>query len=195
MDRYDVAVIGGGIAGGSIGYELAADRSVCVLEMESTLAFHTTGRSAATFLETYGGPEIRALTTASRDFLTNPPEPFDRPLMTPLGLLWLAPADRVDALREMHDEVRALVPDIELLTPDAAVRINPTVRRDWVALAMTEPGGMDLDVHALHQGFGQGVGWAHDRLRLKGGGSKIGQHAQVGLHAARHPRRYRCMSS
>ncbi|MGZ4793525.1 MAG: FAD-dependent oxidoreductase, partial [Ilumatobacteraceae bacterium] len=44
MSSYDVLVVGGGIAGVSIGYELAADRSVGLLEMEPTLAFHTTGR-------------------------------------------------------------------------------------------------------------------------------------------------------
>ncbi len=49
MKTYYALVIGGGIAGVSLGYELAADRNVGLLEMESTLAFHTTGRSAATF--------------------------------------------------------------------------------------------------------------------------------------------------
>ena len=69
MKSYDVLVIGGGIAGASIGYELAADRSVGLLEMEATLAYHTTGRSVATFLESYGGRTIRLLTTASRSFM------------------------------------------------------------------------------------------------------------------------------
>ena len=48
--HFDVIVIGGGIAGVSIGFELSKSHSVCLLEMESTLAFHTTGRSAATTL-------------------------------------------------------------------------------------------------------------------------------------------------
>jgi glycine/D-amino acid oxidase-like deaminating enzyme len=34
---YDAIVIGGGIGGVSIGYELAEDRQVCLLEQESTL--------------------------------------------------------------------------------------------------------------------------------------------------------------
>lgn len=81
MKRYDVLVVGGGIAGVSIGYELAVDRSVALLEMETTLAFHTTGRSAATFLESYGGRVIRLLTTASRAFMEDPPSEFVRPLL------------------------------------------------------------------------------------------------------------------
>ena len=55
MKSYDVLIVGGGMAGVSLGFELSADRSVGLLEMEATLAFHTTGRSAATFLESYGG--------------------------------------------------------------------------------------------------------------------------------------------
>ena len=80
-------VIGGGIAGVSIGYELATDRSVGLLEMEATLAYHTTGRSVATFLESYGGRTIRLLTTASRAFMQDPPDGFSRPLLKPLPLI------------------------------------------------------------------------------------------------------------
>ena len=39
MSNFDAIVIGGGIAGASIGYELSSDRSVCLLEMESALDF------------------------------------------------------------------------------------------------------------------------------------------------------------
>ena len=56
VPNYDTIVVGGGMAGVSIGYELAADRTVALLDMEATLAYHTTGRSAAMFLESYGGP-------------------------------------------------------------------------------------------------------------------------------------------
>ena len=33
VNRFDVLIIGGGIAGVSVGYELAVDRTVCLLEM------------------------------------------------------------------------------------------------------------------------------------------------------------------
>ena len=112
VNRYDVIVIGGGIAGISVAYELAADRSVCLLEMEASLTFHTTGRSAATFLESYGGPIIRRLTVSSRAFFENPPDGFDGPLMIPRPLLWIAPVGGGDDVRALEAEVSPLVPSV-----------------------------------------------------------------------------------
>ncbi len=157
MKRYDVLVIGGGIAGVSLGYELAADRSVGLVEMESTLAFHTTGRSAATFLESYGGRVIRLLTTASRAFMENPPEEFVRPLLSPMPLLWIAPHGGADELRSMRDEVIEFVPDVSLLSPSEAATFSPVIREEWLELAMLEPGASEIDVAAVHSGFVAGL--------------------------------------
>ncbi len=154
---FDVIVVGGGIAGVSIGYELAADRSVCLLERESTLAFHTTGRSAALFLETYGNDAIRALTTASRNFLTDPPNHWDSALLSPRSLLQFAARGRGDALKSMFARVRDFTPDAQLLTPKEAEDLFPLLRPEHVDVALYEPGSMEVDVHALHQGFVRGI--------------------------------------
>src|SRR3954465_13468271 len=89
----DVAVIGAGMAGVSVAYELAGDHDVVLLEQERQPAYHTTGRSAALFLQSYGGPEIGALTTASR-------ARYDEigTLLRPRSLLWVAPAEQLDRL-------------------------------------------------------------------------------------------------
>src|SRR5690349_4741872 len=111
----DVVVIGGGIAGVSIAYELSRAARVTVLEMEPTLAFHTTGRSAAIFLETYGGEQIRALTTGSRAFFTDPPEGFEPALTAPRPFLQFAAQGRGPVIERMHAAVLSLVSDAELL--------------------------------------------------------------------------------
>ena len=162
VKSYDVLVIGGGIAGVSIGYELATDHSVGLLEMEATLAFHTTGRSVATFLESYGGRTIRLLTTASRAFMENPPDGFGRPLLKPLPLIWVAPHDGVDALHSMCDAVIELIPDVRLLSANEAVDATKVIRPDWVAAGLLEPGASEIDVAALHGGYAGG-------LRARGG--------------------------
>jgi D-arginine dehydrogenase len=158
----DVVVIGGGIAGVSIGYELAADRRLTLIEMEHTLAFHTTGRSVATFLESYGGRTIRLLTSASRAFMTDPPDGFHTPLLTPLPLYWVARHGREDALRDMRDAVAEFVPDVAWLTADEVLDATVVMRPEWVAAGLMEPGASEIDVAALHQGYTSG-------LRARGG--------------------------
>jgi D-arginine dehydrogenase len=125
--------------------------------MESTLAFHTTGRSAATFLESYGGPQIRALTTSSRAFLEDPPDYFESRPLSPLPLLFVAPEGRGQLIRALQAEVSALVPDVHLVEPDEAQQLNPLLRPGYVELGMLEPGAMEIDVHAVHQGYVRGL--------------------------------------
>ena len=162
MFSYDVLVIGGGIAGASIGYELASDRSVGLLDMEATLAHHTTGRSAAMFLESYGGRTIRLLTSASRAFLHDPPDGFGRPVLAELPMVWVAPHGRGDDLRALHAAVSEFVPAVEMLSAADAADASKVVRREWVEAGMVEPDASEIDVAALHGGFVSG-------LRARGG--------------------------
>ncbi|MDA9207631.1 FAD-binding oxidoreductase [Octadecabacter sp.] len=64
----DFLVIGGGIAGTSVGARLSTLGQVVVLERESALAYHASGRSAAMFEESYGLAPTIALNKASRDY-------------------------------------------------------------------------------------------------------------------------------
>jgi D-arginine dehydrogenase len=162
---FDVIVIGGGMAGVSIGYELAARRRVLLLDMEAALAYHTTGRSAAMFLESYGGPAILALTTASRSFLEQ------REVLSPLPMLHVARPGRESAAEQLYAQVRVLVPDVELLEPEELVALQPLLRPGAVGCAVLEPGAMAIDVHALHQFYLRG-------LRERGGQVRTG--ARVG---------------
>lgn len=141
----DVAVIGGGMAGISVAAELAADRRVALLEGERQLAYHATGRSAAAFLESYGGPEVRALTRASRPLLET--ADTDAPLLTPRPFLWVATAAQQPALTELVTEQ----PTLQLLDPDEARALCPVLRPEYVAAAALEPDACDIDVAALHQ--------------------------------------------
>ena len=60
----DVVVIGGGIAGVSTAAAIAPRRRVVLVEQEAQLAQHATGRSAASYVASYGPAPIRALTRA-----------------------------------------------------------------------------------------------------------------------------------
>ena len=117
--RVDVAVVGGGIAGVSAACELAeTGRSVVLLEQEEQLAHHTTGRSAAIFLESYGPPAVRALTVASRADYDAAPERFGTPrLLEPRSALWIAPPSQLADLARLVAEV----PTLQTIAPSDAV--------------------------------------------------------------------------
>ena len=90
MDSYDVIIVGGGIAGASAGYALASDAKVLLIERESQFGFHSTRRSAAVFLQTHGLEVIRALASASKNFLLHSPDRFtESSLLKPRGMLFI----------------------------------------------------------------------------------------------------------
>ena len=68
MPAFDFLVIGSGIAGAGVTYELSDGARVLLLEREEAHGYHTTGRSAALYSEAYGNAVIRGLTRASRAF-------------------------------------------------------------------------------------------------------------------------------
>jgi D-arginine dehydrogenase len=157
----DVLVIGGGIAGASAAFELAAFAKVIVLERESQCGYHATGRSAASFTENYGTPLIRRLAIASRPFFESPPAGFsEHPLVLPRGMITIAREDQLGVLDEQLRRGRDLVPSMHAITPREAIARVPVLRPDYVAGAFVEPDSREVDVNGLYQGF-----LKHARLR------------------------------
>ncbi|MBM3517556.1 MAG: FAD-binding oxidoreductase [Alphaproteobacteria bacterium] len=165
MIRTDYLVVGAGIAGASVGYELATSGAVVVLERETMPGYHTTGRSAAIYTESYGNAIVRRLTVASRSFLIAPPAGFtEHPLLTPRGVLVFARPEDGERLAAALAEVRALVPSIHAIAPEEACRAVPALRRNCVGGAFLEPDAMDMDVHAIHSGYLRGLAARHGRV-------------------------------
>lgn len=153
----DFLVVGGGIAGASAGYFLAAFGSVTVLEMETAPGYHSTGRSAALFSEYYGNSAVRALTASSREFYLAPPPGFSQPLLTPRGVLALCPHGAEERFAQVLATGLTAPTPVRELTADEAQRYCPAVRPEWFSRAMFKPAAMDIDVDALHQGFLRGI--------------------------------------
>jgi len=154
----DWIVVGAGIAGASVGYFLAPHGRVILLERESQPGYHSTGRSAALYLPSYGPPQVRALTLASRDFLARPPEGFaERPVLAPRGSLTFGTAEQQAVLDQRFHEIRAL--GIEAMRLDAAATLArvPVLRSELVAGGVLEPDAMDIDVDLLLQGYLRGL--------------------------------------
>ncbi len=153
-DIADFVVIGAGIAGASMASWLAERGRVVVLERESQPGYHSTGRSAALFMESYGTPQVRALTMASRGFLEHPPAGFaEAPILAPRGVLMVG-AEGQEGDLDAHLQVMASVTDRARRVDVAqACAMVPVLRRNRIVGALLEPDALDIDVHALHQGY------------------------------------------
>jgi D-arginine dehydrogenase len=158
MQSTDVLIIGAGMAGASAAYFLAPHRRVIILERESQPGYHATGRSAAMYSETYGNATVRAITTASKPFYCDPPKGFsDFPLITPRGSLIVGTAIDEEHLRTVWQEMRALVPNVQWWTRGQILQRVPVLRPEAAHCGVFEPDAMDMDVHAIHQGFLRGA--------------------------------------
>jgi D-arginine dehydrogenase len=146
---FDIIVIGAGVAGASVAAHLALHRRVLVLERDLQPGHHTTGRSAAMFIESYGPPQVRALTRASRRWYDATPG-----LLAPRGALYVAGADQREAVESLRADLGAAV--VVLDARDAVQRV-PVLRPEAAALALYDAGACDIDVHAVHQQFLRGV--------------------------------------
>jgi D-arginine dehydrogenase len=134
-----------------------------LLERESQPGYHSTGRSAALFTETYGNRAIRTLTGAGREFYLAWAEGFaDHPILKPRGALMFAMPGQDAQLDEAWVELSSLDPRVRRLDAAAAREMVPVLRADSVIGAIFEPDAMDIDVHELHQGYLR-------RLRQRGG--------------------------
>ena len=156
--EFDVVIAGAGMAGASLGWQLARDSRVLLLERESQPGYHSTGRSAAMFMESYGPPQVRALTRASRAFYARPPDGFaEHALLMRRGVFYVAWQGQEAQFDARFAELQATGTAVERIGAAEALRRVPVLQRDGLLGAIVEPDAMDIDVHALHQGFLRGV--------------------------------------
>ncbi|KQS50689.1 MULTISPECIES: NAD(P)/FAD-dependent oxidoreductase [unclassified Sphingomonas] len=137
---YDIAIVGAGMAGASLAAALGPHARVLVLEAEDTPGYHATGRSAAFWSETYGGPDIQPLTTASGPFLEAGGH------LAPLGSIHIGRAEDEAAIDAFLAEFAGSDVVLDRVDPSAFV---PGLRADWT-LGVQEASCAYIDVAALH---------------------------------------------
>jgi len=154
MTSCDVLVIGAGIAGASAACAIARDRTTIMVEMEEQPGYHSTGRSAALLISTYGDPLTRALTGCSRRFLEDPAElGSESPLLSPRGLVWIADPDSTEHLLGLFEAAQSTVADLRLARTSEILALCPQLRPEFAAIGMIEQGASEIDVHALHHAY------------------------------------------
>ena len=150
---FDFIVIGGGMAGASAAAHLSKRGLVALLERESQVGYHSTGRSAALFSTIYGNAAVRALTRASQAFLFESPAWFTpTPLVSPRPTLFFATQAQTEALTAFRNDADIAANTLRLDVAQAS-ELVPAFRPDYLGGAVLEPGSADIDVAALHQGY------------------------------------------
>jgi D-arginine dehydrogenase len=156
MSGYDVAVVGGGLVGASAAYHLCRHCQVVLIEQESQPGYHSSGRSAAVLLPTYGGPLAQGLTRASIEFLTHPPRDFldtPLPLTAPRGAVFLATQGQLDLLDHWRPADTTSASSPQMLSAREATERVPILVAEHIAGALWLPEVQDIDAAAMLQGF------------------------------------------
>ncbi len=154
MERYAFIVIGAGVAGVSVAAQLARQASVLLIETEDTPGRHATGRSAAMLIGAYGGPEVAAVTRASRPFFAAPGDPWPSTgLLSPRGRLVVTASRKPEALERHAAQLRLCGVCYERLSGRAVRRRSPLLRADRPWRGLWIPETEEIDVDALLQGY------------------------------------------
>lgn len=144
--RYDIAIVGAGMAGASLAAAIAGMGSVVLLEAEDQPGYHATGRSAAFWTESYGGPQIQPLTAASGPFLRG------GGFLSSRGALTIGREGEGGAVDAFVRDFAALGVEVELLGRAGIEALIPGLRPGWSHGAL-EPSCADIDVAALHHHY------------------------------------------
>ncbi|MDX2210145.1 MAG: FAD-dependent oxidoreductase [Sphingopyxis sp.] len=149
----DVLVVGAGIAGASLAAALAGHRAVRIIEAEDNPARHSTGRSAALWHETYGGPLVQPLTIAGKPVIASPDPDFNETsFLSPRPALTIGLADEQAAVDKFVATFAAQGVDVRPLDHAGIAAHVPGLRPEWVHGAI-EPDCGDIDVAGLHAAY------------------------------------------
>jgi D-arginine dehydrogenase len=169
MADFDVLIVGGGIVGAGLGSEVAGSVRTGIIEAESHCGMHATGRSAAFWLESYGGPDVAVLSAASHGFLERPPTEFsEHSFLRTRGAVHLT-----------RGELPELPPGVVArpIERDELERRVPGIRPEW-RRALFEPGCADIAVAELHAAYLR-------QFRRLGGTIATGARLETATHRQR----------
>ncbi|AQR75070.1 FAD-binding oxidoreductase [Sphingomonas sp. LM7] len=166
--RVDVLVIGGGIAGISAAARIARHAETVVLEQESALGYHSSGRSATFYHFGIGNDCVRGLTAASSDFFADPPADYaDGPLWTEKPALFIADQASLSELEALRVEMDRFIGTVTRVGPQRMLEIVPALKtgEGGIVAGLLDTGGRKLDADALLQ--------ANARAFRKAGGTIV----------------------
>ena len=148
---YDVIVLGSGIAGISIAAELSKKCSVCILEKEKNTSYHSTGRSMAFFIESYGNETVRKLTTASKNFFINYKDPFlNRKLLNKRGVLHIGNNRQNIIVKKLYEQLTEINNNFDLLNKNQTLDLLPCLKEEYVTSSVYDFEASEIDINLMY---------------------------------------------
>ena len=172
MTRVEIVVIGGGIAGVSAAALFARHAPTVLLERESALGYHSSGRSATFYHFGIGDDVVRGLTAASRFFFADPPPGYsDVPLWQEKAALFIATPQHMDELVALETEMRRFTDSIARVGPDEMQAIVPVLKvgGEGAVAGVLDTGGRKLDADLLLQANARALRAAGSEIRFNAG--------------------------
>lgn len=167
-----IIVIGGGVAGLTAALALQQWASVTVIERESQLGYHASGRSAALFSESYGNALVRALSRASREALETGGY-FEHKR----GALHFGGPEDGEAIDRFALEAQALLPTIRRLSSAEVAKLVPVFNAGTTSGGVYEPDAMDIDTGKVVQSSAAALRALGGEIRTGEEVTRIEQHA------------------
>jgi glycine/D-amino acid oxidase-like deaminating enzyme len=155
--RADFVIVGGGIAGAALAWELSRRDagSIVLVEREVLAGTHASGRNAALILQNVSDPVDGALAQYGGRFYSEPPDDLEpRPEFRRLGSLLLASgADAGSRLEQNVERARSRGLEVVIWSAAEAARRVPILDPSrFVGGAFCQEDGV-IDIHGLLQAF------------------------------------------
>lgn len=193
---YDVLIIGGGVMGSSIAYNLMNDEfdgTVAVFEKDPTYEFSSTTLSAGGIRRQFSTDVNIRISQYGIQFY----EKFDETMaidgerayaeFKQQGYLFLGNDKNWPLIKKHHEFQTGLGVDVELLSPEETLKIIPHLNTEGLVGAAFSPRDGYLDPHGTLQGYAKkaqslGVNYVHDEVTgiLKDGNRVTGLVTQRG---------------
>lgn len=138
----DVVIVGGGIAGLSLAWQLAPRSTVVLVEAEDSLAYHTSSRSARQMQPSYGPPPVKELTARSILAVQRIAAELDRPILTPRPLIFIGTESQTASRRGANGHLQPI-------DHAEALRLSPDLRPGAFQAACLDDSALEVSVPDL----------------------------------------------
>ena len=146
MQHFDIIIIGAGIAGISLGSTLINQRNVLIIEKEKQLSYHSTGRSFAFFIESYGNKEIIKLTNISKEFFNNKFDLF----LKKKGVMFIGNNKQKSLVENFYNYHKDKI-KLEIFNKKETLQLASCINEDYVNNSVLDVNACEIDVHNLYE--------------------------------------------